>query len=297
MACVSRANLTVDKGLNIKKWFIRLINNQKIGKISNKRAEGVIKVSIFFVETHTHLDLIKRSTEEVVKEATEKGVTKMVTIGIDLESSKIALEFASRFAGVYAAVGFHPHEAKFLDEENLKELEKLAKKDRVVAVGETGLDYYWKHSTLSCQMEAFKKQINLARKLNLPLIVHDREAHQDALKVLAEEAKGLKILLHCFSGDLDMAKVCIERGYYLGIGGVVTFNNAVKLRAIVKEVSLENMVLETDSPYLAPHPFRGKPNEPKYIPLIAEKIAEIKGISLEKVAKITSNAAQEFYGI
>jgi len=274
-----------------------LITDQKIGRISNKRTEGVIKVSIFFVETHTHLDLIKRSTEEVVKKATEKGVTKMVTIGIDLESSKIALEFASRFEGVYAAIGFHPHEAKLLDAENLKELEKLAKKDKMVAVGETGLDYYWKHSTLPCQMEAFKKQINLARKLNLPLIIHDREAHQDTLKVLAEEAKGLKILLHCFSGDLDMAKVCIGRGYYLGIGGVVTFNNAIKLRAIVKEVFLENLVLETDSPYLAPYPFRGKPNEPKYIPLIAEKIAEIKGISLEKVAKITSETAQEFFGI
>jgi len=274
-----------------------LINDRKIGKILNKIAEGVIKVSIFFMETHTHLDLIKRSTEEVVKEATEKGVTKMVTIGIDLESSKIALEFASRFEGVYAAIGFHPHEAKFLDAENLKELEKLAKKDKAVAVGETGLDYYWKHSPLPCQMEAFKKQINLARKLNLPLIIHDREAHQDTLKVLAEESKGLKILLHCFSGDLDMAKVCIERGYYLGIGGVVTFNNAIKLRVIVKEVSLENLVLETDSPYLAPYPIRGKPNEPKYIPLIAEKIAEIKGISLEKVAKITSKTAQEFFGI
>jgi len=276
-----------------------LLTDQKIGRISNKRTEGVIKVIIFFVETHTHLDLIKRNAEEVVKDAAEKKVTNMVTIGIDLESSKIALEFASRFEGVYAAIGFHPHESKFLDEENLKKLEKLAvaKKNEVVAIGETGLDYYWNHSTLPCQMEVFKKQINLARKLNLPLIIHDREAHRDTLKILADEAKGLKVLLHCFSGDLDMAKVCIERGYYLGIGGVVTFNNAKKLRAIVKEVSLESLVLETDSPYLAPHPFRGKPNEPKYIPLIAEKIAEIKGISLEKIAKTTSKTAQEFFGI
>ena len=274
-----------------------MINDQKIGKISNKRAEGVIKVSIFFMETHTHLDLIKKNAEEVVKEAAEKGVAKMVTIGIDLESSKIALEFASRFEEVYAVIGFHPHESKFLDAENLKELEKLAKKDKVVAIGETGLDYYWNHSTLPCQMEAFKKQVNLARKLNLPLIIHDREAHQDTLKVLAEEAKDLKILLHCFSGDLDMFKVCVDRGYYLGIGGVVTFSNAIKLRAIVKEVPLENLVLETDSPYLAPHPFRGKPNEPKYIPLIAERIAGIKGISLEEVAATTSKTAQEFFGI
>jgi len=259
----------------------------------------VIKVSIFFVETHTHLDLIKRNAQEVVKDAAEKKVTKMVTIGIDLESSKIALEFASLFEGVYAAIGFHPHESKFLNEENLKELEKLAiaKKSKVVAIGETGLDYYWKHSNLACQMEVFKKQISLARKLNLPLIIHNREAHRDTLKILVNEAKGLKILLHCFSGDLDMAKVCIERGYYLGIGGVVTFNNAKKLRAIVEEVSLENLVLETDSPYLAPHPFRGKPNEPKYIPLIAEKIAEIKGISLEKIAKTTSKTAQDIFRI
>jgi len=257
----------------------------------------VVEVNTFFVETHTHLDLIKRNTQDVVKEAAEKGVTKMVTIGIDLESSKIAQEFASRFEGVYTAIGFHPHEAKFLYEENLKELEELAKKDKVVAIGETGLDYYWKHSTLPCQMEAFKKQINLARKLNLPLIIHDREAHPDTLKVLNEEAKGLKILLHCFSGDLNMAKVCIERGYYLGIGGVVTFSNAIKLRAIVKEVSLENLVLETDSPYLTPHPFRGKPNEPKYIPLIAEKIAEIRGVSVKEVAERTSANSKEIFGI
>jgi len=257
----------------------------------------VIKIGIFFVETHTHLDLIKRNAQEVVRDAAEKKVTKMVTIGIDLESSKIALEFASRFEGVYAAIGFHPHESKFLDEENLKELEKLAKKDKVVAVGEAGLDYYWKHSNLACQMEAFRKQINLAGKLNLPLIIHDRDAHQDTLKILAEEAKGLKILLHCFSGDLDMAKVCIERGYYLGIGGVVTFNNAKKLGAIVKEISLESLVLETDSPYLAPHPFRGKPNEPKYIPLIAEKIAELKGVSIKEVAERTSANSKEIFGI
>ena len=257
----------------------------------------MVEISTFFVDTHIHLDLIKRSAEEVVKEAKEKGVTKMVTIGIDLESSKIALEFASLFEGVYAAIGFHPHESKFLDEENLKELEKLAKKNKMVAIGETGLDYYWKHSNLACQMEAFRKQINLAGKLNLPLIIHDRDAHQDTLKILVEEAKGLKILLHCFSGDLDMAKACIERGYYLGIGGVVTFNNAKKLRAIVEEVSLENLVLETDSPYLAPHPFRGKPNEPKYIPLIAEKIAEIKGVSVKEVAERTSANSKKIFGI
>jgi len=257
----------------------------------------VIAVNTFFMDTHTHLDLIKRDAEKVVEEAKEKGVTKMVTIGIDLSSSKIALEFASRFIGVYAAIGFHPHESKFLDEEKLKELEKIAKNSKVVAIGETGLDYYWKHSPLSCQVEAFRKQINLAKKLGLPLIIHNREAHQDTLKILAEEAKALKVLLHCFSGDLNIARICVKRSYYLGIGGVVTFHNAKRLKTVVEGVPLENLVLETDSPYLAPQPFRGKPNEPKYIPLVAEKIAKIKGISLEEIAEITTNTAQEFFRI
>lgn len=257
----------------------------------------MIKVSIFFVETHTHLDLIKRNAEEVVREAAEKKVTKMVTVGIDLESSKIALEFASRFEEVYAAVGYHPNESKLMDVSGWEELEKLAHNKKVVAIGETGLDYYRRRSTIRQQMEAFKKHLNLAHKLDLPLIVHDREAHRDTLKILTEEGKRLKILLHCFSGDLDMAKSCIERGYYLGIGGVVTFKNAKTLQMITKEIPLEKILLETDSPFLAPHPFRGKTNEPKYIPLIAEKIAEIKGISLEEVAERTSATSKEIFGI
>jgi len=257
----------------------------------------VITVSTFFVETHTHLDLIKRNAEEVVKDAAEKKVTKMVTVGIDLESSKIALEFTSLFEGVYAAIGFHPNESKLMDVLGWEELEKLAHNKKVVAIGETGLDYYRRRSTIRQQMEAFKKHLNLARKLDLPLIVHDREAHRDIMKILKEGAQGLKVVVHCFSGDMDMARKCLEEGYYIGIGGVVTFKNAKTLQLIAKEIPLKNILLETDSPFLAPHPFRGKPNEPKYIPLIAEKIAEIKGISLEKVADVTSCNAQEFFGI
>lgn len=257
----------------------------------------MITVSTFFVETHTHLDLIKRNAEEVVKDAAEKKVTKMVTVGIDLESSKIALEFTSLFEGVYAAIGFHPNESKLMDVLGWEELEKLAHNKKVVAIGETGLDYYRRRSTIRQQMEAFKKHLNLARKLDLPLIVHDREAHRDIMKILKEGAQGLKVVVHCFSGDMDMARKCLEEGYYIGIGGVVTFKNAKTLQLIAKEIPLKNILLETDSPFLAPHPFRGKPNEPKYIPLIAEKIAEIKGISLEKVADVTSCNAQEFFGI
>ena len=146
-------------------------------------------------------------------------------------------------------------------------------------------------------MEAFKKHLNLARKLDLPLIVHDREAHLDIMKILKEGAQGLKVVIHCFSGDMDMAQKCLEEGYYIGIGGVVTFKNAKILQLIAKEVPLKRILLETDSPFLAPHPFRGKPNEPKYIPLIAEKIAEIKGVSLKEVAERTSANSKEIFGI
>lgn len=274
-----------------------MLNDQKIDKISSKRIKGVIKVSIFFVEAHTHLDLIKRTTEEVVKAAAGKGVTKMVTVGIDLESSQIALEFASRFEGVYAAIGYHPNESNLINEEGWKELERLAYHKKVVAIGETGLDYYRRRSTIRQQMAAFKKHLNLARKFDLPIIVHDRDAHKDISNILKDEAIGLKVVVHCFSGDMDMAKECINEGYYIGIGGVVTFKNAESLQSITKDYPLDKILLETDSPFLAPHPFRGKPNEPKYIPLIAEKIAEIKGISVEEVAKITSKTAQEFFGI
>ncbi|MEA1940148.1 MAG: TatD family hydrolase [Candidatus Caldatribacteriota bacterium] len=249
------------------------------------------------METHTHLDLIKRNAGEVVKEAVEKKVTKMITIGIDLTSSKVAIEFASRFSEVYAAAGYHPNQSKIIDEPGWKELEKLSHNKKVVAIGETGLDYYRRESTIRQQMEAFKKHLSLARKLDLPVIVHDREAHKDILKILEDEAKGLKIVVHCFSGDMNMAKRCMEEGYYIGIGGIVTFNNAKSLQLITKNIPLERILLETDSPFLAPHPYRGESNEPKYIPLIAEKIAELKGISIKEVAKITSANCKEVFGI
>ena len=257
----------------------------------------MVEVSTFFVETHTHLDLIKRNAEEVIKEAVKNKVTKMINIGIDLPSSQIAIEFALRFKEVYAAIGYHPNESNLIDEEGWKELEKLACHEKVVAIGETGLDYYRKRSTIRQQMIAFKKHLVLARKFNLPVIVHDRDAHKDILKILKDEATGLKIVVHCFSGDMDMARECINEGYYIGIGGVVTFKNAKSLQSITKEYPLDKILLETDSPFLAPHPFRGKPNEPKYIPLIAEKISELKGISLEKVADVTSGNCKTVFGI
>ena len=257
----------------------------------------MVKVSSFFVETHTHLDLIKRNAEEVVEEAVKNRVVRMITIGTDLFSSKMALEFASRFKEVYAAIGYHPNESNLINEGDWKELEELAHHDKVVGIGETGLDFYRRRSTIRQQMTAFKKHIDLARKLNLPIIIHDREAHKDILEILKEEAVGLKVVVHCFSGDADMAMECMNAGYYIGVGGVVTFKNAKSLQFITKEYPLDKILLETDSPFLAPHPFRGKPNEPKYIPLIAKKISELKGISIEKVANVTSENCRTIFGI
>ena len=257
----------------------------------------MVEVSAFFVETHTHLDLIKRNAEEVVKEAVKNGVTKMITIGTDLLSSKMALEFASHFKEVYAAIGYHPNESNLINEEDWEKLEKLAHHDKVVGIGETGLDFYRRRSTIRQQMMAFKKHLDLGRKLNLPIIVHDREAHKDILKILKDEAVGLKVVVHCFSGDADMTRECMNAGYYIGVGGVVTFKNAKSLQFITKEYPLDKILLETDSPFLAPHPFRGKPNEPKYIPLIAKKISELKGISIEKVANVTSENCRTIFGI
>jgi len=221
----------------------------------------------------------------------------MIAVGIDLTSSKVAVEFALRFSEVYAAIGYHPNESKLIDEQGWKELEKLTHNPKVVAIGETGLDYYRRRSTIRQQVLAFKKHLDLARKLNLPVIIHDREAHRDVMKILKKNSQGLKVVVHCFSGDIDIAQQCIEEGYFLGIGGVVTFKNAQPLQMIVKNIPLEKIILETDSPFLAPHPFRGKPNEPKYIPLIAEKIAELKEISVKEVAKITSANCNKIFGI
>lgn len=241
--------------------------------------------------------MIKRDTEEVIREAVAERVIKMVDIGINLASSKASLDFAFRFNEVYSAIGYHPHEAKFLNQENFEKLKELTRRPKVVAIGEIGLDYYWKNSPMESQRQAFTKQIYLAQELQLPLIIHDREAHQEVLNILEKEAKGLKILLHCFSGDLNFACLCIERSYLLGVGGVITFPNAKKLGEVVKYIPLENIVLETDSPYLTPHPFRGKPNEPKNIPLIAEKIAQLKEVNVSEVARITSENARIFFGM
>ena len=184
-----------------------------------------------------------------------------------------------------------------MKEEEMIILEEMVTHPKNVAIGEIGLDFYYNHSAPEVQKKAFRRQIDLANKYNLPIIIHDRDAHEDTIKILAQKARGRRVVLHCFSGDINMAKWCVEEGFYFGIGGVVTFKNAHTLSKVVQEIPLKSILLETDAPFLTPHPYRGKPNEPKYIPIIAEKIAQIKGKSVREIAQITTENAHQVFGL
>lgn len=251
-----------------------------------------------FVDTHAHLDLCSKNSpiEQIVERAGNKKVDIIIDVGIDLNSFSKVIDNSYRYSKVYAALGIHPHEAETVNDYVLQEIRVLADKNKKVrAIGEIGLDYYRNLSPKDVQQTAFRKQIEIAKELNLPMIIHDRDAHTDCLKILKEE-KAENVALHCFSGDTVMLKECLERNYFISIAGPVTFQNASKLKEVVSAIPLDRLMLETDCPFLTPHPFRGKPNEPAMIPLIAETISEIKKVELSKIAEITTNNARLFFG-
>jgi TatD DNase family protein len=253
-----------------------------------------------FFDTHAHLDIspLREAESDVVARAREAGVTHLVTVGIDLESSARAVEIAHRHDGVYAAVGVHPHDAATLGPGALAGIERLASCDKVVAVGETGLDYYRDRCPRDVQRAAFREQLRLARRAGLPAIVHDREAHGDVLSILREEGPfGAGGILHCFSGDLPMAREVVSMGFLVSIPGTVTYRSAESLAEVVRGLPLERMLIETDCPYLAPVPHRGKPNEPSFVPLVAARIAELKGVTAEDVARVTTLNARRLFRI
>jgi len=216
-------------------------------------------------------------------------------VGYDLASSESALQVAERLDGCWASVGIHPHDAVQCDENALLQLHRLASHPRVTAIGEIGLDYYRNLSPKNAQQQALEQQINLALQLRLPVIIHCRDAYDDLLPILARYP--LRGVLHCFSGELHHAQRAVEMGWYLGIGGVVTFKNAHTLREVVQRVPLENLLLETDAPYLAPMPHRGKRNEPAYIPLIARMVASLKNVPLEELATVTTQNARCLFSL
>lgn len=257
---------------------------------------------MFLTDTHTHLDFpeFDGDREQIIEQALAAGVRTIVNVGTDLDSSRAAVALAEAHPQIYAAVGVHPHDAKTMTEEMLEELRALASHPKVVAVGEIGLDFYRDLSPRDKQRQAFEQQLALAREIGKPVIIHDREAHKEVMAILRRWADGCQQsvgVLHCFSGNLAMAQEAIELGFYISIAGPVTFQNARRLRELVRQLPLERLLIETDCPYLTPHPHRGKHNEPAYVKLVAQEVAHIKGLTLEKIARITSDNARELFAL
>jgi TatD DNase family protein len=252
------------------------------------------------IDSHCHIDDTRfdADREVMMTRARAEGIEHFVTIGCDLETSRAAVALAEGHPFVSATVGVHPHEVKLIQEPWYDQLRLLARSVRVVAYGEIGLDYHYDHSPRDVQRIRFREQIQLARELKLPIVIHTREAQEDTIMILKEEkASELGGVFHCFSGDAWLAKDALDLGFYLSFSGVITFQNAVMLREIVKTVPLDRILVETDSPYLTPAPYRGKRNEPAYVRQVAEKIAEIHGVGVEKVGEVTSENTRRIFHI
>ena len=243
------------------------------------------------IDTHTHLDDARYNDdrEAMIARAREAGVEALLTIGCDLATSQAAVSLAEHYPFVYASVGVHPHEVKHIQDTWYDALRRLARSQKVVAYGEIGLDYHYNHSSPKEQRDRFREQIQLARELALPVIIHTRDAQEDTITILKEErASEIGGVFHCFSGDAWLAKEALELGFYLSFSGILTFHNATALREIAKQTSLDRVLIETDCPYLTPVPYRGKRNEPAYVRHVAEELAALKGIALQEVAAASS---------
>lgn len=242
---------------------------------------------IFDSHAHYDDDRFNEDREEVIKEIQDNGVIGVLNCGTSLQGARDSLKLAQEYDFFYAAVGIHPENADGLTDEAFEEIKEMTKNSKVRAIGEIGLDYYWEENPpKEIQKEAFRRQMALARDLNLPVIIHDREAHGDTLDIMKDfpEVKGV---LHCFSGSVEFAHECLRLGYYIGFTGVVTFKNAKKILEVAREVPMDKILVETDAPYMAPTPHRGKRNQSDYIKFIIEKIAEIKGIPTSELEEKT----------
>lgn len=250
-----------------------------------------------WTDTHCHLNHPDFASDvaQVWNRAREAGVRYAIVVGYDLVSSESAVQVAAQFEGCWASVGIHPHDALQYNENALSRLQQLTSQPRVVALGEIGLDYYRNLSPADVQQRAFEEQLQLAVQLRLPVVIHCRDAYDHLLEIVSRYP--LRGVLHCFSGDLHHAQRAVEIGWYLGIGGVVTFKNAHTLREVVQQTPMENLLLETDAPYLAPMPYRGKRNEPAYIPLIAQMVASLKNLPIEELATVTTQNAHRLFSL
>ena len=250
------------------------------------------------VDSHAHLEMpdFKRDLEQVIQRAKESGVGYIFTVGTEKKDWKRALEIADSHPSIYAILGVHPHNAKEIDDQTYPTLRELCRSGKVKAYGEIGLDFFRNLSPRDIQLKRFREQIALAKEVGLPIVVHDREAHQETLEILkSEKVEECGGIIHCFSGDYEMAKACIDMGFHISIPGSINFKNAEGFREIVKRIPLESLLVETDAPFITPEPFRGKRNEPSYVRYTAQKVAEIKKISFERVAEVTTENALRVY--
>ena len=258
--------------------------------------------SLGLIDSHAHIqgEEFTQDLSAVLRRAREAGVEKIIVVGGagDLSSNDAAIQLANSFSGIFATVGMHPHDAKEVSEEDLTRLQKLTRDPKVVAVGETGLDFYYDHSPRETQIKIFRRFIQIARETGLPLVVHDRDAHHEIVELLkAEGERKLRGVIHCFTGDYEAAKEFLDLGLYLSFSGIITFKNAEPLRNAVQKLPLDRMLVETDSPYLAPVPHRGKRNEPAFVRIVAEVVAQLRGQSLEEIARATSQNADALFGL
>ncbi len=253
-----------------------------------------------FIDSHAHLDdrRFDEDREQLIKSLYDKDVEIVLNPGADLQTSKKALSIAEKYSFIYAAVGCHPHDTKFMNDDTMNIFKEMAKNDKVIAIGEIGLDYYYDNSDRDTQKKWFREQIRLARDLNLPYIVHDRDAHEDILRIMKEEHyDGARGILHCYSGSVELSKEFMKLGFYISLAGPVTFEKARVPKLVAKETPFDRLLIETDSPYLTPHPYRGKRNEPKYVRYVAEEIANIRNISVDEVAEKTKENFKRLFGI
>lgn len=236
-----------------------------------------------FVDVHAHLDdeAFDADRQQVLDRIKEAGIT-VINAGSDMTSSRSSVKLAQENDFIYACIGIHPHDAQKAGEDYLKELEVMAENPKVIGIGEIGLDYYYDISERETQKKVFMQQLDLARSLDLPVVIHDRDAHQDTLDIL-KEVRPAKGLMHCYSGSLEMAQELLRLGFYFSFGGVITFKNAKKPKEVASRLPLDRILLETDCPYLSPEPYRGKRNDPTRIPVIAKQLAQLRGITVDEI--------------
>lgn len=246
------------------------------------------------IDTHCHISNEFYDDINEVIEEDFKYVDKIIISGCEKDAIKDSINIATRYENIYVTIGYHPDQVDYVTDSDLLELKSLLKEEKVIGIGEIGLDYYWVKDNKEKQIELFEKQLKIAEELNLPVVVHSRDATEDTIKTLSKyKVRGI---IHAFSGSVETAKKYISMGFLLGIGGVVTFKNS-KLYQVIERIGVDNLVLETDSPYLTPHPHRGEKNSSKYIPLICERVAEVTGKTVDEVSKITGNNASKLFDL